>query len=387
VQTEIIRELHLRSPVVVVADFDRPNIGLAVRRAHTYASEELAVVDRVVEVVLANETPALVYAPSHPRCEDIADRLQRTGLRAAAYHAGFSAAHRAEVQDAFFAGRLDVVAATSAFGMGIDKPDVRAVVHAGVPSSVDEYYQEIGRAGRDGQPANAVLVYDERTLRIPRLFAARTRIAPAAVQAVVSALIGSSKLSIAELTRASKVSRQSADRVIAELAELGLLRIDDETVQISSALPADSTEQVDATGRRRQAILGSRIDSIRHYAETVHCRRAELLAYFGEAFSPPCGNCDNDTLLGTRPSASPRAADWGPSRQDEPSDADSAQRTSHLPPTDGVPAPGATVIHRLWGTGTLLSADDHELVVAFDSVGYRHLTPAALTNGLLTVGG
>ncbi|MET0966407.1 MAG: RecQ family ATP-dependent DNA helicase, partial [Nakamurella sp.] len=190
VQTEITRELGMRSPVVVVADFDRPNIALSVRRAHTYASEELAVVDRVVEVVVAHETPALVYAPSHPRCEDIAARLQRTDLRAAAYHAGLSTRRRAEVQDGFFAGRLDVVAATSAFGMGIDKPDVRTVVHAGVPSSVDEYYQEIGRSGRDGQPASAVLVYDERTLRIPRLFAARTRIPPAAVQAVVSALGG-----------------------------------------------------------------------------------------------------------------------------------------------------------------------------------------------------
>jgi ATP-dependent DNA helicase RecQ len=225
-------------------------------------------------------------------------------------------------------------------------------------------------------------VYDERTLRIPRLFASRTRIPPAAVQAVVSALAGSRGMSIAELTKASKVSRQSVDRVIAELAELGLLTVDDDLVRLAAALPADSTEQVDAAGRRRQAILGSRIDSIRHYAETVHCRRAELLAYFGEAFPPPCQNCDNDSLRGAEPPLAQQAAATVEAAQRAQPSSGSAQK---LPVADGRPAPGVTVIHRLWGPGTLLSQDDHELVVAFDSVGYRHLTPAALTTDLLTV--
>ncbi|MET0863291.1 MAG: RecQ family zinc-binding domain-containing protein, partial [Nakamurella sp.] len=132
---------------------------------------------------------------------------------------------------------------------------------------------------------------------------------------------------------------------------------------------------------------GSRIDAIRHYAETVHCRRAELLAYFGEAFTPPCGNCDNDTLVGTQLSAPPHAAGGDPRLPNHPPAAESAQQVRPSPAANGSPAPGATVIHRLWGPGTLLSRDSHELVVAFDSVGYRHLTPAALTNGLLTVGG
>ena len=397
VQTEITRELGMRSPVVVVADFDRPNIRLAVRRAHTYPSEELAVVDRVVEVVLAHETPALVYAPSHARCTDIAERLQRAGVRAAAYHAGLGAEQRAEVQDAFFAGRLDVVAATSAFGMGIDKPDVRTVVHAGVPSSVDEYYQEIGRAGRDGQPANAVLVYDERTLRIPRLFASRTRIPPAAVQAVVAALGGSTQISVAELTRASKVSRQTVDRVIAELSELGLLTIDDDGCRdarrcrptpatrstpraaagrpswAAGSTPSGTTPRPCIAGapncwptsarRSRRPAATATTTTVRRRGHGRHGRRQADHAEPRPGGQPPCPSdgADHASIARRAPAA------------------------TGVEPQQGDPAPGVIVIHRLWGPGTLLSQDDHELVVAFDSVGYRHLTPAALTNGLLTV--
>ena len=128
---------------------------------------------------------------------------------------------------------------------------------------------------------------------------------------------------------------------------------------------ADADRQLEAAGRRRQAVLGSRIDSMRHYAETTTCRRRELLGYFGEALDSDCGNCDNDAR---RAPATPKPA---------------ARRAAPA----GSPAPiaiGAAVTHRLWGDGTVLSADDHELVVAFESVGYRHLTRATLSNGLLT---
>src|SRR5262249_21767746 len=144
--------------------------------------------DRCVDVLLDQETPALVYALTHARCESLADRLRHDVLRAAPYHAGLTAAQRSDVQDRFFAGQLDVVVATSAFGMGIDKPDIRTVVHAGVPASIDDYYQEIGRAGRDGSPAAAVLVHDPRTIRIPRSLAARTHLGEATLHRVVDAM-------------------------------------------------------------------------------------------------------------------------------------------------------------------------------------------------------
>jgi ATP-dependent DNA helicase RecQ len=358
VQADITRQLGMRAPAVVVADFDRPNIALAVRRADVHAPEQEAIAGRTVEVIVAQQKPALVYTMSHAMCEEVARRLVHESLRAAPYHAGLSATRRTQVQDGYFAGDLDVVVATSAFGMGIDKHDVRTVVHAGVPSSLDDYYQEVGRAGRDGLPAQAILVYDSRTLRIPRLFAARSRVAHNHVTAVVKAL-AAGRMSLADLARSADVSRQTAERVVAELEELGLVTVDDVGVApaATDGLP-DADEQVERAVRRRQAILGSRIDSIRHYAETVYCRRAELLAYFGEALDPPCRNCDNDA-----------AAD--------------APTTRPAPAVAGDIGLGASVTHRLWGPGILLSRDEHELVVAFESVGYRHLTPAALTNGLL----
>ena len=364
VQADITRQLGMRNPQVIVADFDRPNITLAVRRADLHSTEEDALVDRTVEVIISHQTPALVYAMSHARCEDIAERLNLSALKAAAYHAGMTARQRAQVQDRFFAGELDVVAATSAFGMGIDKSDVRTVVHAGVPAGLDDYYQEIGRAGRDGASSNAVLVYDPRSLRIPRLFAAQSRIPDDKIQAVTKALgKQAGPTSLGDLVEAAGVSRQTTERVVAELEELGVVCIDGETIAPQGGAAADADSQLEAAGRRRQAVLGSRIDSMRHYAETTSCRRRELLGYFGEPLDEPCGNCDNDT---SRPIRST------PVRQ---------------PRTPSAPIPvevGAAMTHRLWGKGTVLSQDDHELVISFESVGYRHLTRAALANGLLT---
>jgi ATP-dependent DNA helicase RecQ len=353
VQADITRQLRMRDTQVIVSDFDRPNISLAVRRARHDRPEDQAIDDRTVEVVLAHDGPALVYALSHARCESLAKRLRLDAYRAEAYHAGLPAAKRGEIQDAFFAGRLDVLVATSAFGMGIDKPDVRTVVHAGVPGSLDEYYQEIGRAGRDGGPASAVLVYDPRTVRIPRLLAARSKLGDATVHSVIDAIeAASGRITVKELAEASGVGRAAVGRVVDELLELGLVRPDGNDAVLAAPM-GDAFKQVTAAGNRRQAILRSRIEAARGYAETVHCRRAELLGYFGEHYEPPCESCDNDEL-------SP-------------------------PMSHQVSGQKGRVVHKLWGPGTILSQDDHELVIAFDSVGYRHLTAASLTNGLLTV--
>jgi ATP-dependent DNA helicase RecQ len=357
VQADITRALRMEQPAVVVTGFDRPNLSLAVRTTRQHLPEAQAVDDRVVEVIIAHETPALGYALTHARCESLADRLRQAAFTAAPYHAGLPAAERAKVQDRFFGGSLDVVVATSAFGMGIDKPDVRTVVHAGVPGSLDEYYQEIGRAGRDGNPAAAVLVHDPRTIRIPRLLATRSRLRAGDVHAVVDVLDGTSEpVALEDLVKASRVSRPAVERVLAELGEVGIVTIDANTVTCH-VLPSDAAVRLEATGQRRQAVIASRIQAARAYAETTHCRRAELLAYFGDYYDPPCGNCDND-----------RAIDAG------------RQAAVHAEPADR----GRRVRHRLWGDGTLLHHDDHELIVVFDSVGYRTLTPAALTDGRLT---
>ena len=360
VQADITRRLGMRSPQVVVADFDRPNISLAVRPTNPSQPEARAIDDSSVDVVIQQETPALVYTLTRARCESLADRLRLDAFRAAPYHAGLPAGARSAVQDRFFAGQLDVVVATSAFGMGIDKPDIRTVVHAGVPGSIDDYYQEIGRAGRDGEPAAAVLVHDSRTLRIPRSLAARTHLGEATLHGVIDAIENAcGQVAVADLVESSGVSAHAVDRVVNELNALGFVALTGSgphrlvTPERHLPPPIDLTEQLTALDRRRQAVLTSRINAARGYAESPRCRRAELLAYFGESYTPPCGTCDNDRL--SRPASGIRPSIIGET----------------------------PVRHRLWGEGQLLSRDDHELLVYFDSVGYKHLTASTLSSGIL----
>jgi ATP-dependent DNA helicase RecQ len=407
VQADITRQLGMTEPAVIVADFDRPNIRLSVRAARVHLPEEQAVADRTVEVVLANDTPTIVYAGSHARCEDVAARLQLDAYRAAPYHAGLPAKRRSEVQDAFFRGQLDVIAATSAFGMGIDKPDVRTVVHAGPPGSLDEYYQEIGRGGRDGQPAQAVLVFDTRSLRIPRLFASRPKLAMTAVRSVVRALerLGRNEsMTVSELAAASHDSRGATERIVDDMEELGLITVVNGRIAVApKGLHDDATDAVVAESRRRASVLNSQVDIVRHYAESVQCRRAELLAYFGEEITTPCGNCDNDTILARHHRSEPTPAASDPAASDPAASDPAASGPAAAGPAgvgarppDGpsatagggpraLPAVGAAVEHKLWGHGTVMSADQHEIVVAFESVGYRHLTTAVLDTGLVSL--
>ncbi len=158
--------LGMHDPTLVSTSIVRPTLELRVRQA----SDDDAVRRQVLECVA--DGAALVYTRTRRAAEEVADLLVADGRNAAAYHAGLSRRRRQEVQDAFFADEVEVVVATSAFGMGIDKPDVRSVVHAGAPASVDTYVQEAGRAGRDGEPAVATLVHRPEDRALGRFFAA-----------------------------------------------------------------------------------------------------------------------------------------------------------------------------------------------------------------------
>lgn len=167
VRRDIAERLGMNDPVEIVAGFDRPNIRLEVAAFQDAAAKERFVVERAA----VEEKPGILYAGTRKAADNYAEQLSELGLAAASYHAGLSAAERQEAQDRFSSGELDVVVATSAFGMGIDKADVRFVLHASVPGSLDAYYQEIGRAGRDGAPARAILAYRSQDLGLQRFFA------------------------------------------------------------------------------------------------------------------------------------------------------------------------------------------------------------------------
>jgi ATP-dependent DNA helicase RecQ len=155
VRQEISRRLGLREPEVVIGNFDRPHIGLSVRRVRSVDEKHLELERAASELAGSG----IVYAATHAGAQAAHDVLAAAGHRVTLYHAGLSARARHEAMTAFLDGTARIVAATVAFGMGIDKPDVRWVVHADPPASLDAYYQELGRAGRDEEPAHARLLF------------------------------------------------------------------------------------------------------------------------------------------------------------------------------------------------------------------------------------
>lgn len=158
VRDDIARQLGMSHPRVIVGGFDRPNLHYAVQESRDDDAK-----DRALGTILrSHERPAIVYASTRAAVERIARRLTRSGVRALPYHGGLDDDHRREVQETFMEGGIDTIVATNAFGMGIDKSNVRLVAHYGMPGTLEAYYQEAGRAGRDGLPARCVLLHAYR---------------------------------------------------------------------------------------------------------------------------------------------------------------------------------------------------------------------------------
>jgi ATP-dependent DNA helicase RecQ len=337
VRAEIVRRLALQDPVAVIREFDRPEIHLAVRDFQDAADKEKAVVAAVAQ----QDGAGIVYAATRKETQGYARRL---GVRP--YHAGLSAAVRAQTQRAFMAD--ETIVATSAFGMGIDRPGVRFVLHASIPGSLDEYYQEIGRAGRDRQPATAICFYRPADLGLRQFF---TGGLPSAELLARVAGAVDAPVSRAELADRAGVSAQQLSGALNLLEAAGAVLLGTLIEPVAGGPPPDQAAQdARAFAARYRSVERSRVEMMRRYAELTNCRRRFLLRYFGEPVTDPCGRCDNcDAGLST-------------------------------PEHDGQRfGLGARVEHRTWGGGVVLDDEGDRLTVLFDDVGYKELLASAVT--------
>jgi len=231
VRSDIVDMLDLHQPQTTVTGFDRPNLHMAVERLPEQQKQS-----RILGFVLARpHESGIIYCQTRASVEQVHAALVAAGLSATRYHAGLSAAERMANQHAFITDDAPVMVATNAFGMGIDKSNVRYVAHFNMPSSIEAYYQEAGRAGRDGEPAECLLLWNDKDISTARFFIAN--------------------------------------------------------MDANEDLSADEAETVAASRRRM-------LDAMCGYCLTTHCLRRHILAYFGEDVpteESSCGNCSNCT--------------------------------------------------------------------------------------------
>jgi ATP-dependent DNA helicase RecQ len=166
-RADILDVLRLRRPVSVLCSFDRPNLFFAAQHVRSEAER----LQRALRLLRSNDATAIVYVPTRNRTDGVATVLRRWGIPALPYHAGLPARARTDLLERFIDGRCRVMVATNAFGMGIDKPDVRLVLHLGVPPRPEAYVQEAGRAGRDGKPAQCLMLWTKGDLVLARALA------------------------------------------------------------------------------------------------------------------------------------------------------------------------------------------------------------------------
>jgi ATP-dependent DNA helicase RecQ len=281
VQKDIVTQLHLDNPALFIHGFRRHNLAIEVVELSKPRRNEFTA------TLLKSPTnrPAIVYAPSRKAAEELASKL---GGSAAAYHAGLDPGTRERVQRHFLSGKLEIVVATIAFGMGIDKADVRTVVHTALPGSVEAYYQEIGRAGRDGLPSRTVLLHSFADRKMHDFFLERDYPPPTELSRVAAVL--TDEFQMPDLLRQRlNMDAETFDKAAEKLASQGAASINIEGNVRGTGSTIWRKGYDEQINFRR-----SQIDRMVQFAESRQCRMSSLIQHFGDTADGlrPCGHCD-----------------------------------------------------------------------------------------------
>jgi ATP-dependent DNA helicase RecQ len=357
VREDIVERLGMRDPQIVVTGLDRPNLYLE----SVHCPDEETRWRRLIARLRESEPPGIVYAPTRRGTEELAERLVQHQIGAVAYHGGMSAGERERAHEAFLADEVSIMVATTAFGMGIDKPNIRWVNHVSLPDSPDSYLQEIGRAGRDGQPAHVLLLHRTEDSGMRKFFTnvSVDRDEVASLAALLRA--AEEPLTRDELEERTGLGSRRLGQLLTLLEEVGGARmLAGGRVKAPrwAPTPARAAQLAEAQAERQQTVSRSRLDMMRNFAETEQCRGRALLAYFGEHLEGTCGHCDNCT------------------------DGSAAEE---LAAAADAPFPvHSEVRHAEWGKGMVLSYAGDQMTVLFEQVGYKTLSvPVVKQRGLL----
>jgi ATP-dependent DNA helicase RecQ len=344
VREDIIERLHLRRPEVHVSNLDRRNLFLEV----AHCPDEDYRWRRLTALLAEAGRPGIIYVATRRAAEELAERLSTAGYAADFYHGGMAGGAREQRHEAFSDDKVDIMVATSAFGMGIDKANIRWVAHVALPDSPDSYLQEIGRSGRDGNPARALLLWRAEDEAIQRFF---TGGAPdlTEIRDLAAALRTGPQTKTALKDRTGFGPRKLG-QLLGLLEQVGAATNGSGnkwTVPVFAPLPAAAADAAIAEYERQQVVQRSRTDMMRGFAQTRGCRSQILLAYFGEQLKKRCGHCDN-CVEGV------------------------AERVSA---TSAEPFPvHGKVRHPEWGPGMVMGYEEDRMTVLFDEVGYKTLS-------------
>jgi len=376
VRRDVARELRLQDPLLVARGFDRPNLIFGVVRVVDADRRDRQLAKLLQELDEEGGGSVVVYCSTRREAEDTALALVHLGVLAGHYHGGMERSLRVEVQDAFLSGALTVLCATSAFGMGIDKPDIRAVIHRTMPDSLEAYWQEAGRAGRDGKMADCLLLYRPEDRAVHEHLHRRSRPSERTLARMIHVIGQLTDLvpevdAVVDVAQDADVARSGVTALLEDLERFGYLEREGIAVRFTGD-PAAAMEEMAAHQAIQVEVEQSRLDMVAAYAESSTCRRRYLLNYLGDDYRAElCLRCDECLRR-----AAGRDLDfWDEGSQSERVDEQ----------LGGPFAVEQEVTHPTWGPGVVQRVEGDVLVVRFDTVGYRSMhAPTVIERGLLT---